>query len=289
MLGRKHSQGNHYRQPANKEDNHPSDFLRMLFKAAVGLGVLCMISTGFVFIYDFIAQYDCFETKSLTITGNHMFSDKQIISQADLKKGANIFSVNLSIVQKRLLAHPWIEEADISRELPSGIKIRIKEHEAVAIVDFGRRFLINNKGEIFKEWSPGDPGVLPVINGLRYSDISITPKLSSHGSGESNMAIYMKGRSNPFDAVLDVLRLGQRAESVLPNKLIRQILVDREIGITIYAFMKIKEIKLGYENYADKYDLLKKVLLYIKNINSFQDPVSIDLNNFNRVVVNLAR
>jgi len=289
LLGRNHSQVNHYRKPAKKKDDHPSDFRRMFFKAAAGLAVLCIMSTGFVLIYDFITQCDYFKAKSLTITGNHMFSDKQIISQADLKKGVNIFSVNLSIVQKRLLAHPWIEEAEISRELPSGIKIRIKEHKAVAIVDLGRRFLINNKGKIFKEWSAGDPGVLPVINGLRYSDISITPKLRSHGSGESNMALYMKERSNPFDAVMDVLRLGQRAESVLPNKLISKILVDREIGITIYAFSKIKEIKLGYENYADKYDLLKKVLLYIKNINSFQDLVSIDLNNFNRVVVNLAR
>jgi cell division protein FtsQ len=261
----------------------------MFFKAAAGLAVLCIMSTGFVLIYDFITQCDYFKAKSLTITGNHMFSDKQIISQTDLKKGVNIFSVNLSTVQKRLQAHPWIEEAEISRELPSAITIRIKEHEAVAIVDFGRRFLINNKGEIFKEWSSGDPGILPVINGLRYSDISITPKLRSHGSVKSNMALYMKERSNPFDAVMDVLRLGQRAESVLPNKLISKIMVDREIGITIYAFSKIKEIKLGYENYADKYDLLKKVLLYIKNINNFQDLVSIDLNNFNRVVVNLAR
>ena len=286
MLGRKHSQANHYRQPAKNKDNHPSDLKRMFFKAAAGLSVLCIMSTGFVFIYDFITQCDYFKAKSLAITGNHRFSDKQIISQADLKKGVNIFSVNLSIVQKRLLTHPWIEEAEISRELPAGIKIRIKEHKAVAIVDLGRRFLINNEGEIFKEWSPGDPSVLPVINGLRYSDISITSKLRLHGSDESNMALCMKERSNPFGAVMDVLRLGQRAESVLPNKLIRKIMVDREIGITIYTFNKIKEIKLGYENYADKYDLLKKVLLYIKNISNFQDLVSIDLNNFNRVVVN---
>jgi cell division protein FtsQ len=289
LSDRKHSQGNHYRQPEKKKGNHPSGFMRMFFKATAGLCVLCIMSTGFVLIYNFVTQCDSFKAKSLTITGNHMFSDKQIISQADLKKGANIFSVNLSLVEKRLLAHSWIEEAEISRELPSGIKIRIKEHTAVAIVDFGRRFLINNTGEIFKEWSPGDPCVLPVINGLRYSDISIAPKLRVHGSGESDMALYMKKRNNPFDAVMDVLRLGQRAESVLPNKLIRQIMVDREIGITIYAFKKIKEIKLGYENYADKYVLLKKALLYIKNINNFQDPVSIDLNNFNRIVVNLAR
>jgi cell division protein FtsQ len=261
----------------------------MFFKAATGLAGLCIMSTGFLLIYDFITQCDYYKAKSLTITGNHMFSDKQIISQADLKKGTNIFSVNLSLIQKRLLAHPWIEEAEISREFPSGIEIRVKEHKAVAIVDLGRRFLINNKGKIFKEWSAGDPGALPVITGLKYSDISITPKLRSHGSDENKMALFMKERSNPFESVMDVLRLGQRAESVLPNKLIRQIMVDREIGITIYAFNKIKEIKLGYENYADKYDLLKKVLLYIKNIKNFQDLVSIDLNNFNRVVVNLAR
>jgi cell division protein FtsQ len=288
-LDRKHSRANHYRKPAKKKNNHPSGLKRMFFKTAAGLTVLCIISTGFVLIYDLIIQCDYFKAKNLTITGNQMFSDKQIISQADLKKGVNIFSVNLSIVEKRLLAHPWIAEAEISRELPSGINIRIKEHNAVAVVDLGRRFLINNKGKLFKEFTTGDPGVLPVINGLRYSDISITPELRSHGSGKSNMALYMKERSNPFDAVMDVLRLGQRAESILPNKLIRQIVVDREIGITIYAFNKIKEIKLGYENYADKYDLLKKVLLYIKNINNFQDLVSIDLNNFNRVVVNLAR
>ncbi|MEA3437072.1 MAG: FtsQ-type POTRA domain-containing protein [Thermodesulfobacteriota bacterium] len=289
MLGRKHSRTNHYRKPAIKRDHHPSNLKRMFFKAAAGLAVLCIMSTGFVLIYDFITQCDYFKAKSLTITGNHMFSDKEIISQADLRKGVNIFSINLSIVEKRLLAHPWIDEADISRELPSGMNIRIKEHTAVAIVDFGRRFLINNKGKIFKEFSVGDPGILPIIKGLRYSDISITPKKRSHGSGKGNMALYMKERSNPFDAVMDVLRLGQRAESVLPNKLIRKIMVDREIGITIYAFNKIKEIKLGYKNYADKYVLLKKVLLYIKNLNNLQDPVSIDLNNFNRVVVNLAR
>jgi len=289
LLGRKHSQVNHYRQPAKKKDNHPSNILRMFFKTVAAFSVLCMISTGFVFIYDFITQCDYFNAKSLTITGNHSFSDKQIISQTGFKNGVNIFSVNLSIVQKRLLAHPWIEEAEISRKLPAGIRIRIKEHKAVAIVDLGRRFLINNKGKIFKEFSAEDARVLPIINGLRYSDISVSRKLRLRDSGKSSVALFIKERSNPYGAVLDVLRLGQRAESVLPNKLIRHILVDREIGITVYAFNKIKEIKLGYENYADKYDLLKKVLLYIKNINNLQDPVSIDLNNFNRAVVNLAK
>jgi len=261
----------------------------MLFKATAALGVLCILSTGFILIYDFITQYDYFKAKNLTITGNHSFSEKQILSRAGIKQGVNIFSVNLSLIQKRLLAHPWIEEADITRELPSGINIRIKEHKAVAVVNLGRRFLINNKGKIFKEVSEKDPVILPVIKGLRYSDIAAAPKLRSHVSDKNNTPLHIKEPCNPFDAVMDVLRLGQRAESVLPNKLIRQIVVDREIGITIFAFNKMKEIKLGYENYSDKYLLLKKVLLYLKNINNFKDLVSIDLNNFNRAVVNLER
>ena len=154
---------------------------------------------------------------------------------------------------------------------------------------FKLHLVINDKGEIFKELSSEDSGVLPVINGLRYSDISISRRLRLDGSDERSIDSFLHKHRNPFEAVMDVLRLGQRAESVLPNKLIRQIMVDREIGITVYAFNKIKEIKLGHENYADKYDLLKKVLLYIKNINTFQDPVSIDLNNFNRAVVDLAK
>jgi cell division protein FtsQ len=261
----------------------------MVFKAAAAFGVLCFISAGFVLIYDIITQHDYFNTKSLIITGNQNFSDNQVIGYAGLKKGTNIFSVNLSIVRKRLLAHPWIENARISRKFPSGIKIRIKEHKAVAIADLGRRYFINDKGEIFKECDVEDPGVLPIIKGLRYSDISILPRSHLDGSDESGTTLLVSKHRNPFKAVMDVLRLGQRAESVLPNELIRQIMVDREIGLTVYAFNKIKEIKLGYENYADKYDLLKKVLLYIKNINTFQDPVSIDLNNLNRAVVNLAR
>lgn len=289
MLGRKPNQGNHYRQPAKKRINYRAEFLPMFFKATGVFVALCFISTIFVFAYDLITQCNYFKAKSLVINGNHSFSDKQIISQADLKKGTNIFSVNLSLIQKRLLTHPWIEEVHVSRELPSGIKIRIKEHKAVAIADLGRRFLINDKGEIFKELSSEDPGALPVIKGLRYSDISFSRRLRLDGSDKRSIDSFLHRHRNPFEAVMDVLRLGQRAESVLPNKLIRQIMVDREIGITVYAFNKIKEIKLGYENYADKYDLLKKVLLYIKNINTFQEPVSIDLNNFNRAVVDLAK
>ena len=177
------------------------------------------------------------------------------------------------MVRKRLLAHSWIAEAEVSRELPSGINIRIKEYEPLAILDLGRKFVINTQGEIFKEMAASDPDHLPVINGLEFSDINV------HG----------QPRSIPYNAVMKVLELGKKSESVIPYKLIKRIHVDREIGLTIYAFDRVKEIKIGYSDYASKYAKLKNVLLYLKKRHDFSHLESIDLNNIDRVVVNPKR
>ena len=76
------------------------------------------------------------------------------------------------------MAHPWINDADVSRNLPNEISINIVEQRPFAILDMGRKFMINIRGEIFKEWSDSDPGHLPMISGLEYSDLSVAGKLS---------------------------------------------------------------------------------------------------------------
>jgi cell division protein FtsQ len=112
-----------------------------------------------------------------------------------------------------------------------------------------------------------------VISGLEFSDINV--------KGET--------RSIPFDAVMKILALGQHSGSVLPCSTIKKIQVDREMGLTIYAFDHIREIKIGYNNYPDKYAMLKDVLFYLKKNDGFSRLESIDLNNLNRIVVNPAK
>ena len=202
-----------------------------------------------------------------------MLSEKQILEQAQLKKGINIISVNLSMVRKRLLAHSWISDAEVSRDLPSGIHIKIKEHQPLAILDLGRKFLINTSGEIFKEMAVSDPDQLPLVRGLSFSDITTSDK----------------PRSIPFKAVMNVLELGQKCKSVLPYKLIKKIRVDREMGLTIYAFDRVREIKIGYNDYTDKYDKLKNIIAHLKKRQGFSHIESIDLNNLNRIVIHPAK
>jgi cell division protein FtsQ len=271
-LGRKHTRRNYYKNSAAKKRNRIIKRVVLSVKTAAVIAALLLLSFVFIFSYDFLTQCDYFKAEKLVVTGTGRLSEEQVLEQAQIKKGINIISVNLSMTRKRLLAHSWITEADVSRDLPTGISIRIKEHQPLAVLDLGRKFLINTSGEIFKEMEASDPDQLPMISGLEFSDINTRDK----------------PRSMPFNAVMNVLELGQKFKSVLPYKLIKKVQVDREMGLTIYAFDRIKEIKIGYHDYADKYDRLKNILAHLKKRRGFSYLESIDLNNLNRIVVHPA-
>jgi cell division protein FtsQ len=190
----------------------------------------------------------------------------------------------LSLVRKRLLAHPWIAEAGVSREIPSGLSIRIKEHAPLAVVDVGQKFLINHSGKIFKAWDASDPANLPIVSGLNVLDLP--PVYGQIDSPENDIA---QERTTPFKAVMKVLRLGGQQGSILPNRSIRQIRVDRQIGLTLLAFDRNKTINLGYDDYDGKYHMLANLFSYLKHQQSVSDFDRIDLNYLNRVVVNTLR
>jgi hypothetical protein len=148
----------------------------------------------------------------------------------------------------------------------------------------GHKFLINTQGELFKEWTPSDPDNLPLVSGLEMSDLTAYAKNTLSGSGPGIGEDEQK-HSGPLDAVMLVLRLGEETGSVLPNRLIKQIRVDREIGLTLFASSQVKTIHLGYHHYADKYDMLKSIISYLNAKRGLPDVDRIDLNNLNRIVV----
>ncbi len=272
-MKRKRTRRNFYKNSPAKQQANIMEYFKASLKILAGIAALLLVSFTFIFGYDFLTQTVYFKAKSFNVTGIGKLTKEQVLEQARLDQGVNILSVNLSKVRKRLIAHLWIAEAEVSRELPSKIHIRIKEQKALAVIDLERKFLINIDGEIFKEVSATDPDDLPIVSGLKFSDINVLEET----------------RSLPFDAVMQILKLGQNPHSLLPNTLIKRIHVDREIGLTIhapaFASGMISTIKIGYHDYPGKYAGLKNVLTYIKKRNEFSRLVSIDLNNIDRIVV----
>ncbi len=239
-------------------------------KVCSGLILLAAISSFFIFGYDLLTQCEYFSAREIRVQGIDRLAREQICSQARISQGVNILHVNLALTRKRLMAHPWIDDAEVRRELPDVIIVRITEHIPLALLDLGQKFMIDTNGKIFKKYRPSDPGNLPIIIGLTYSDLNVDDAPLSPA----------------YSSVLDVLRLGMDRKSAVPNHLIKKIQVDREMGLTLLAFDRTTIIKLGYDNYPDKYIRLRNVLSYLHGQSNLSDIRQIDLNNIDRIILN---
>ena len=140
--------------------------IRLGFKLATVGAIVAAVTGFFILAHDVFTQCDYFRIDKLTIQGSRKLTKDQIARQAQVRTGVNVMAVNIALVRKRLLAHPWIDEAEVSREIPNGLHIRFKEQSPLAIVDVGHKFLINQRGKVFKVWDVSDPSNLPVISGL---------------------------------------------------------------------------------------------------------------------------
>ena len=261
-----------------------------------------------ILAYDTVTQSSYFEARTITVEGSQRYSKETILKQAGLKLHDNILSLNLNTLRYRLMARPWIAGAEIERELPDVIHIRVKERVPVAIVDLnrparlagegveGRLFYLDEEGEIFKPVESSDKVRVPVVTGLALSDIDFNDQ----------------SRSLLFRAVMEVLRLSRLHQNVIPLHALHSIHVDREVGLTLYAFLApcnlpatpdyapafaseadrrtqagrgVVAIKVGFGDYESKYSRLGDIVPYLKKEGGFLNLQSIDLNDSDRVVV----
>jgi cell division protein FtsQ len=255
---------------------------------AIGVGV-SLLSVFFIFCHDVFTQWEAFRVEKITLTGNRRLDREQVCEQALIQSGANIFAVNLTSARKRLLAHPWISEAYIQREIPDGIHFHIREHRAVAVIDLGRKFLLDDVGTLFKELESKDAENLPVVHGLSYADVDIDHSASRHRKSVASFDIEEKGNkryASPYEALVTLLKIGNAIDSVIPNTLVGRIDVDRETGITIHM-LEGPIVRLGFGAFPAKYAVLRRLLAYLEQgpAGDWHRVEAVDLNNLNRIVV----
>lgn len=274
MLGSKRIRKNRFRKKSRKTGK---GLLKAVLKFSAGAAALAALSLGLIFCHDAVTQSGFFRAATVTVSGHHRLERDAVLARAGLAPGENILAVNLAAVRKRLRSHPWIAEASVRREIPRAIHIRIEEHRPSAVLDLGRKFLVDARGIIFKELAPGEGKDLPVIRGLRFADVHIEP---TDRTGASRALVY--------DEVIAVLRLGRAAAATLPSATVARIEVDREMGLNLQTTgPEPLEIRLGFKDYQRKFGLLERVLarLQERQTQTWQGIRQIDLNDPNRIVV----
>lgn len=114
----------------------------------------------------------------------------QVLEQAELSEGENIFSVNLARVQERLLELPQVDEVQVVRKMPSQIDVQIVERKPVAWITTTEEvenlfssndgYLVDARGALMREKKllPEYLG-LPVIAGARNETLADGTTVSS--------------------------------------------------------------------------------------------------------------
>lgn len=73
------------------------------------------------------------------------------------------FTVDLEVIRQALLEMPWVEDASIRRQWPSGLHIKVIEKKAVAY--WGKDALLSDRGQVFKPDSVKQTKALPKLSG----------------------------------------------------------------------------------------------------------------------------
>lgn len=271
-MAKKQVRKNRYKNPGKKNPapKQRPRFIRIgvILAAVGGIGMLTVMSLALIFAHDCLTQCDYFRAENISVAGMVRLTEEEILDFAGINRGENILAINLALARKQLLAHPWVADAEISRELPKGIAVRVKEHTPLAILSMGRKFLINTKGEIFKEHDPSDPKHLPMVRGLDYSDLGL-----------------IREGQTPLAAVVDWLRYRSSMKQFIPGIQVKEIQIDREIGLTLLLADGDRSICLGYRNYRHKTDRLRRIVNYLRRRSQLKDIQSINLMNPDRVIL----
>ena len=230
-----------------------------------------------IFGHDWITQTERLGIRTITITGCERLTPAIVKHQAGLAEARNILTVNLTTARKRLLAHPWIAEAQVTRDIPDRLRIHIREQTSLAVLDLGRRFLMNDEGAVFKEVAPGETPEVPVVSGLSYTDLGM--------DAEAPTPVMR--------AVLQLLKPRQRSNRLDLVDRIREIHADPALGLTIFMAddrqpQGYRTVMLGFDDFDAKYATLQTIDAYLKKNPRYEGFLSIDLNNRHRIVVNPA-
>lgn len=99
--------------------------------------LIMLIVAGVIFV-----NSSYFNMDKISVKGNEYYTDEQIIEISKMKMKTNLFKIGKSDVEKRLIADPYIRDAEVTRKLPSTVVISVKERKEVAAVKFNKQYYI---------------------------------------------------------------------------------------------------------------------------------------------------
>jgi cell division protein FtsQ len=220
--------------------------------AAVLLMALAAVFAGYLFVNSVY-----FKVGVVRVEGNKYISEEDIYHIADIPGTMNIFRLNTADIKKRLTNDLRVASAEVTREFPSTIVIKIEERKPLAYIAGGYGFFeLDKQGVILSVFKNLRELRVPMITGLKLGNSLVGDK--TEDAGTKKVLEYL--------AALDEKTLNELSE----------VSIKAPDQIVVYT-VKSLQIRLGStERLAEKAQLTQKILSEVTEKNLAID--YIDLN-----------
>ncbi|MHB1349702.1 MAG: FtsQ-type POTRA domain-containing protein [Desulfobulbus sp.] len=243
--------------------------LKKLSRGAVCLLLaVAAVATLSGFLVIALARSDVFALSTLTVQGNRMATEGQILEKSGLARGVSLLAVDCGEVESRILDHPWVEQATVKRQWPSTVLIRVRERKPLALVNLERQdrrqlYYMDGKGEIFAPTTPSRDLDFPVLTG------------EVRTARERNLRV---DQDSPAWLAVDFLNLAAQGNQVLPSLGISEVHVDPERGLVVYLIDHPFPIIMGKEKLRTRFNLLVRVLAQLYQKDKVKDVAEIRMD-----------
>lgn len=176
------------------------------------------------------------DVDEISVVGTARTDADQIRAVAGIGNGEPLLLADLGAAAEAVESLPWVAEAEVTRDLPGSVHIRVREREATAVVSGeGRAVLVDADGRVLDAAGTGaGPGYVQVVTDQAPPEAGrpIDPALGA--------AVELAGRlrTNPAGAVVAIhlepdlrLQLAEGGVVVLGD--------DRELDAKIEAFRTV--------------------------------------------------
>ena len=100
-----------------------------LTRWSLGVAAVVVVSFGILFAYRWVTAHEFFALSNLRIEGSHRLGRDEIAQMGGVSAGQNVLGINIADVQRRIAASEWIESVAVTRVLPDGLVIDVRERE----------------------------------------------------------------------------------------------------------------------------------------------------------------
>lgn len=245
LFGLTSGRRNKRRGPAVRMPTAVPAVVRSALRLVVPLALLAVVVPP---LLEAARRHPYFAVREVVMRHRGRVAPDDLRSALQIREGASIWDVDAHAAAARLRARPWVRSADVRREFPDRVVVRVREYRPSAIVVVREEqsepalFYVAANGRIFAPVGDTDGRDLPYITGLSRADLD-----GREGFGPQSVR-----------RALGLLRLVTRESTVLGT--ISEINVDRTAGLTLLPIRPAVPIELGTGDFATKLDRLAKVL-----------------------------